>query len=213
MFVDREDAARKLVERLPPLDPENSVILSLPRGGVPVGDVIARALGVPLDIVLVRKVGLPGQPEVAVAAVSDGDDPKIAVNQALAERVGLDENDIRALAETQFEEIRRRRQLYLHGRPSLSLAGKTVVVVDDGMATGATMRAALRMVRAEDPSRLIVAVPVAPPDSLAELARECDDIVCLEAPEDFRAVSLHYRKFDQVPDAEVTRILDRSRTA
>lgn len=212
MFADREDAGRRLLERLPPLHPANTVVLALPRGGVPVADVIAQALGAPLDLLIVRKVGLPGHPELAVAAVTDGKDPQIVVNEDIARMAGLDGRSISALAEGELSELHRRRQAYLHGRPPLSLEGKAAVVVDDGIATGATMRAALRLARAQRPSRLLAAVPVAPPESLAELAGDCDEIVCLEAPRDFRAVSMYYGDFRQVSDAEVTRILDRSTT-
>jgi len=208
MFTDRKDAGRKLLERLPDLDPETTVVLALPRGGVPVADVIARALGAPLDLALVRKVGFPGQPELALAAVSDGPDPQIAVNRQVARMSGLSQSEIEALADRQLEEIRRRRELYLKGRAPVPIAGKTVVVVDDGVATGATMRAALRLLRRAGAARLIAAVPVAPRDTAAELAAECDEVVALETPVHFGSVGAHYRVFDQVPDGVVTEILD-----
>ena len=209
MFTDRKEAGRKLLERLPPLDPKTTVILALPRGGLPVADVIADALKVPLDIALVRKVGFPGQPELAIAAVTDGDDPQITVNADMARRAGMDDAQIRRLAERELPEIKRRRQVYLKGRAPISLVGKTVVVVDDGIATGATMRAALSLVRATRPKRLIAAIPVAPPDTIAEIELDCDEVICLESPSNFRAVGLHYGHFDQVSDATVVDILDR----
>ncbi len=209
MFIDRREAGARLLRRLPPLDPKETVIVALPRGGLPVADVIAEALGAPLDIALVRKVGLPGQPELALAAVTDGDDPRVTVNADVARMTGRGDAEIRRLAERELPEIRRRRQLYLQGRAPLPLAGKTVVVVDDGIATGATMRAALRSIRDSRPARLVAAIPVAPAETVAELRRDCDEVICLECPPAFRAVGLHYRDFAQVSDAEVARILAR----
>lgn len=208
MFTDRREAGQRLLERLEQLDPKNTVILALPRGGLPVADVIAEALGVPLDIVLVRKVGVPGQPELAVAAVTDGQSPKITVNEDVARMTGLDHADIARLADRELPEIHRRREIYRNGRPPISLVGKTVVVVDDGLATGATMRAALRLVRDENPARLIAALPVAPAAAIAALESESDEVICLECPSEFRAVGLHYRDFGQVSDATVSSILE-----
>lgn len=209
MFADRHEAGRELLKRLPPLDPENTVIVALPRGGLPVADVIAEALAVPLDIALVRKVGVPGQPELAVAAVTDGTTPKITVNENVARMAGLVVEDIQRLAESELPELRRRRDTYLAGRPPVPLAGKTVVLVDDGIATGATIRAALQMIRATGPRRLIAAVPVAPAEAIAELRLDCDEVICLSCPVPFRAVGAHYRDFAQVSDAEVSEIMER----
>lgn len=208
MFADRQDAGSRLLERLPELDPEGTVVLALPRGGLPVADVIAKAIGAPLDIALVRKVGLPGHPELALAAVTDGEDPQITVNERVARSMGLTAADIRKLADRELPEIARRRTLYLRGRPPIPLAGKTVLVVDDGLATGATMLAALRVVRAAHASRIIVAVPVGPPDTLSRIERECDLVICLERPAGFQAVGQFYARFDQVSDDEVTAILE-----
>lgn len=208
MFTDRREAGQRLLERLVQLDPKNTVILALPRGGLPVADVIADALGVPLDIVLVRKVGVPGQPELAVAAVTDGESPKITVNEDVARMAGLDYADIVRLADRELPELHRRREIYRNGRPPISLAGKIVVVVDDGLATGATMRAALRLVRDENPARLIAAIAVAPAGAITALESESDEVICLECPSEFRAVGLHYRNFGQVSDATVSSILD-----
>lgn len=209
MFTDRHEAGQHLLKRLGQFDPEEAVVLALPRGGLPVADVIAESLSLPLDIALVRKVGVPGQPEFAVAAVTDGDDPRITVNEHVARITGLDDDDIRKLAERELREIDRRRKIYLGGRPPVPLAGKTVLVVDDGIATGATMRAALQLVRDAGPARLIVAVPVAPPDTIKEIEQYCDEVICLESPRAFRAVGLHYRNFDQVSDATVSAIIER----
>jgi putative phosphoribosyl transferase len=219
MFADRREAGASLLAQLPDLDPAQTVVVALPRGGLPVAEVIAQARGLPLDIALVRKVGVPGHPELAVAAVTDAADgadaadgvtPRITVNADVARGAGLDTAEIRRLAERELPEIARRRARYLGGRAALSLAGKTVLVVDDGIATGATMRAALALIRAAGPARLLVAVPVAPPEALAELRDMCDDVICLECPRDFRAVGAHYRDFAQVGDAEVIEILTRT---
>ncbi|WP_319520269.1 phosphoribosyltransferase family protein [uncultured Martelella sp.] len=209
MFADRHEAGEALLKRLSPLDPENTVVLALPRGGLPVADVIAEALALPLDIVLVRKVGVPGQPEYAVAAVTDGTSPRITINEDVARVTGLHDADIRRLAERELPELRRRRDIYLKGRPPVPLAGKTVVVVDDGIATGATMRAALRMVRDAGPAHVIAALPVGPAETIAELRQDCDEVICLDCPASFRAVGLHYRNFDQVTDAAVSEIIER----
>lgn len=209
MFNDRADAGARLLAQLPPLDAAQTVIVALPRGGVPVADVIAEALGAPLDVALVRKVGLPGQEELALAAVTDGDDPQISVNDAVARFANLGEDRIRDLAQRQLPEIDRRRVLYLGGRRPLPVRGKTVVVVDDGIATGMTMLAALKLLSAQDPARLIVAVPVASHEALEGLAPLADEVVCLSTPRPFVAVGMHYRHFDQVPDEIVVEILKR----
>nr|WP_210730646.1 phosphoribosyltransferase family protein [Roseibacterium persicicum] len=196
-----------MLARLPSLDPGATVVIALPRGGVPVAQPIAAALGVPLDVVQVRKVGLPGHRELAVAAVTDGAAPALAINTGIARRAGLSEADIRALAEPELAEIDRRRRLWHGARPPVPLRGKTVVVVDDGIATGATMRAALDRLRAEGAARLILAVPVAAADTLADLAPRVDAVVCLATPEPFHAVGAHYADFRQVTDAEVAAAL------
>jgi putative phosphoribosyl transferase len=209
MFTDRRQAGYRLLEKLGPLDPANTVVLALPRGGVPVADVIAEALAAPLDMVFVRKVGVPGHPELAVAAVTNGSDPKVTINDDVARMVGLDLHDISLLAARELPEIRRQRETYLREAVSVPRAGKTVLVVDDGLATGATMRAALRSVREDHPAHLIAAVPVAPGEMIAALEKECDDVICLECPAEFRAVGLHYRDFGQVSDEAVSQIVER----
>ena len=208
MFVDRADAARKLLDRLPPFDPAATAVIALPRGGLPLADVIAQALHLPLDIVLVRKVGMPGQPEFAAGAVTDAGGVAVTVNPAALE-AGLTEERVRAMARDELAELRRRRALYQGGRAPLPVKGKTVLVVDDGIATGATMRAALRLLRAAGAARLVLAVPVAPADVLADLARDADETICLETPAPFFAVGMHYQTFDQVSDAEAAEILRR----
>jgi putative phosphoribosyl transferase len=212
MFQDRADAGQRLLEQMPTLNAAETVVLALPRGGVPVAEVVAEGLGAPLDVVLVRKVGLPGHHELALAAVTNGAEPVLTVNEEVARSAGLRIDQIWELAETEFREIARRRESYLSGRPAVPIRGKTVVVVDDGIATGATMRASLKYIRAKCPSRIILAVPVSPAGILAELSATADDVICLETPEPFYAVGAHYRKFDQVSDATVARSLARRST-
>lgn len=204
---DRRDAGQRLLARLPPLDGKTTVVVALPRGGVPVAAEIARAIHAPLDVVLVRKVGLPGYPELAAAAVADGTEPVYVVNPAVAAAAGLSDADIRALAAPELAEIERRRTLWHGGRGPVDVAGKTVVVVDDGIATGATAKAALRALARAGAARIILAVPVAPPSVLAELAELADTTICLMSPERFVAVGAHYADFRQVPDTEVAAAL------
>lgn len=210
MFRDRNDAGRQLLHRLPPLDPAETVVIALPRGGVPVAEVIAQGITARLDVVFVRKVGLPGQRELAVAAVTNGDSPVLTVNEEVARHAGLDSERIWVLAQAELETIARRRAQYLGTRVPVPVKDKTVVVVDDGIATGATMRASLRSLRKRGAARLIVAVPVGPEETLVELHGEADEIICLATPRPFRAVGLHYQRFDQVTDEEVIAALSRA---
>lgn len=190
---------------------ENAVVIALPRGGLPVGAVIAEGMGVPLDVILVRKVGAPMQPELAVAAVTDGEEMQITVNEDIKAELGLSDEEIEELARRQLPEIERRRAAYYEGRKPTPLAGKTVIVVDDGVATGATVNSALRLIRKQKPGRLILALPVAPADAIARLERHADEVICLSTPVPFYAVGAHYANFDQVDDAEVIETLRRSR--
>lgn len=206
-FADRKAAGQALAERLGPLDPATTVVLALPRGGVPVAFEIARASRAPLDLVLVRKIGVPGQRELALGAVVDGADPVIAVNEKIARSLGYSEADIMALAKTELEEIGRRRALLIPGRAPLSVAGKTAVVVDDGIATGATARAALKALKRSGAFKVILAVPVAPPGVIASFAEEADETVCLTEPKSFHSVGGAYEDFAQVSDATVTALL------
>lgn len=210
MYRDRAQAGARLLERLPPLDPAETVVIALPRGGAPVAEVIARSLGAPLDLALVRKVGLPGHRELALAAVTDGDNPQITINRDVARHARLTDEEIMELAKPELAEIDRRRALYFGERPRPSVKGKTVLVVDDGIATGSTARAALALLRAQEPARLILAVPVAPVDILSEIDREVDDVICLSSPSPFIAVGAHYLNFDQVDDRTVIEILERA---
>lgn len=207
MFRDRADAGRQLASRLLALSLEQPVVLALPRGGVPVAVEIATALKAPLGVQLVRKIGVPGRSELAVAAIADGLHPRVAVNRDVAEQFRVSEDYLQTEAARQLKEIERRRRLYEGNRPPLPVAGRTVVVVDDGIATGATAKAALTLLRQAGPKRVVLAVPVAAPQTLAEFRSFADEIVCLETPEDFYAVGAHYGSFLQVSDSEVTELL------
>jgi len=213
LFADRAEAARALARRLVAMNlPPPVVVLALPRGGVPIGAVLARALQGSLDLVLVRKIGVPWQPELAVAAVVDGEKPEIVVDAEVQAMAGVDRDYIDAQARRELKEIERRRRIYLRGRAPLPLAGATAIVVDDGIATGTTMRAALKALRRRNPARLVLAVPVAPRDTAAALRAEVDDLVCLAQPEPFHAIGLHYGDFHQVSDDEVLAALDEAGT-
>jgi len=209
-YADRSDAGRRLAGKLAHLRDQQPVVLALPRGGVAVGFEIARALDAPLDIVLVRKIGVPWQPELALGAVTDGASPEIFIDRALADSLDVPDTYVEEETARQLEEIERRRKSYCEGRPALEIAGRTAIVVDDGIATGATMRVALQAVRRRGPARLVLAVPVAPPDTLAVLAKEADEAVCLEAPIGLGAIGYFYRDFHQMSDTEVTDLLARA---
>jgi putative phosphoribosyl transferase len=209
-FADRADAGRRLAGRLTHLKERHPVVLALPRGGVAVGLEIARALGAPLDIVLVRKIGVPWQPELALGAVTDGPEAETYVDAALAKELPLPDRYVEEETARQLEEIERRRRLYCAGRPPIDVKGRTAIVVDDGIATGATMRVALRAVRRRAPARLVLAVPVAPPETLSDLGNEADEAICLDTPPLLGAIGFYYRDFHQMTDAEVTDLLARA---
>ena len=209
-FADRAEAGRLLAGKLMHLKDRQPVVLALPRGGVAVGFEIARALGAPLDIVLVRKIGVPWQPELALGAVSDGAEAEKFIDNQLAGVLSLPENYVEEETARQLAEIERRRQIYCAGRPPLDVKNRTAIVVDDGIATGATMRVALRAARRRAPAHLVLAVPVAPPDTLAELGKEADETICLDTPPMLGAIGFYYRDFHQMSDAEVTDLLARA---
>ncbi|WP_166141394.1 phosphoribosyltransferase [Methylosinus sp. RM1] len=208
-FRDRDDAGRRLADALGAYAGEAAVVYALPRGGVPVAAHIAERLKAPLDLVLVRKIGVPYQPELAMGALADGGAPIIVRNEDVIAAAEVTESVFQAVCARERAEIERRREAYLGGRARPDPAGKLAVVVDDGVATGATTRAALRAVRALHPRKLILAIPVAPTDALAALRREADAIVCLEHYRDFGAIGFFYENFHQVDDEEVIAILDR----
>ncbi|MGW0604319.1 phosphoribosyltransferase [Streptomyces sp. NPDC002640] len=186
------------------------VVLALPRGGVPVGAEVARALGVPLDVLVVRKIGIPGHRETGIGAVV-GDDPPLFDGRSL-EMLGLTEERLADDVAREREELRRRSRRYRGDRPAPDVRRRAVILVDDGLATGATARAALRHLRRRDPSRLVLAVPVGAPEAVSALRAEADDVVCLRQPPDFRAVGLWYDDFEQVSDEEVVDLLHAHRS-
>jgi len=208
-FKDRSEAGRKLAAALAGYKDQQPVILALPRGGVPVAAEVAAALNAPLDLILVRKIGVPFQPELAMGAVVDGGPPIVVRNEDVIRHAGIEEADFKAVCDAEIAEIERRRKRYLGTRERADIAGRTAIVIDDGIATGATTRAALRATRLRNPNRLVLAVPVAPTDSLAELKQEADEVVCLEDHEMFGAIGFYYRDFRQVSDEEVIEILGR----
>jgi putative phosphoribosyl transferase len=208
MFKDRAEAGKLLAEELGPLDPDHTVVLALPRGGVPVAAEICKIIGAPLDLVLVRKIGAPAQPELAVGAIVDGVPPAIVVNRDVARVLGLSREQIERLGALELPELRRRRERYLSGRDPLPLAGDTAVLVDDGVATGATARAAIAALKHQQPTRIIFAVPVAPLETIAQLRAIVDDAICLQTPSPFISVGEHYERFEQVTDDEVIALLD-----
>ncbi len=207
IFANREEAGRMLAQRLQALRRGAVVVLGIPRGGVPVARIVANELGAPLDVVVVRKLGAPGQPELGIGAVVDGDDPRAIFNQDVIAGLGVTNEYIDAEVSRQLAEVKRRNALYRGGRPKIPLEGKIAIVVDDGIATGSSMRAALRGVRRAKPKRLILAVPVAPVETVVSLQSEADEIICLETPPNFYAVGQFYRDFHQVADDEVRRLL------
>ena len=206
-FIDRDDAGRQLAKALARYKDRKPIVLALPRGGVPVAAKVAEALHAPLDLLLVRKIGVPFQPELAMGAVVDGASPLTVRNEEVISLAGISEREFSAVRDQQLSEIERRRKMYVGDRPHPELAAHTVIVVDDGIATGATTRAALEAVRLRKPSKLVLAVPVAPTDTLKKLAGEADEIVCLEDYEEFGAIGFFYSDFRQVSDDEVIELL------
>jgi putative phosphoribosyl transferase len=210
LFQDREGAGIQLAAALQRFGPSNPLILALPRGGVPVAFEVACSLEAELDLLIVRKIGAPGYEEYGIGAVVDGAEPQLVLNEAIVRQLAPSPNYIRDQFHKQLAEIERRRRAYLGGRQPIPARGRTVIVVDDGIATGGTVRAGLRALRKTEPARLILAVPVAPADVLRDLRSECDEIVCLATPEPFHAVGAHYVDFTQTTDQEVIALLGRA---
>jgi putative phosphoribosyl transferase len=210
IFMNRADAGRQLAKELAHLREGNPVVLALPRGGVPVAFEVAKELDAPLDLMLVRKIGAPGHEEYGIGAVCDGPEPVVVLDKAAVALLAVPAAYIEAERRRQLAEIERRRRLWLGGRSPVGVEGRTVILVDDGIATGGTMRAALKAVRRRRPRHLALAVPVAAPDSLDSLRPEADETVCLSTPAWFNAVGAFYGEFHQLGDQEVTDLLTGS---
>ncbi|MBI5265076.1 MAG: phosphoribosyltransferase [Bradyrhizobium sp.] len=209
VFQDRNDAGRTLAGALEKYKIRHPVILALPRGGVPVAAEVAESLDAPLDLVIVRKVGVPVQPELAMGAVVDGAEPIVVRNEDVIEVSGVSQREFDHVCKHELAEIDRRRQHYLRGRDRSEIKDRVAIVIDDGIATGATMLAALRALRKRAPRELVLAVPVAAFETLEKLHPEVDAIVCLETPRDLGAIGYFYRDFEQVSDEEVIATLKR----
>lgn len=211
LFQDRRDAGRKLAAALSEFRGRNCVVLALPRGGVPVAAEVATALGAPLGILLVRKIGAPRQPELAIGSVVDGVPPIVVEDASLILETGTTPRQFGEIRRRELDEIERRRKFYLGDRPPERLEGRIAIVIDDGLATGNTMRAALRAVRQRKPEKIVMAVRVAPRAALNDFHEQADEIVWLETPDPFGSVGAFYRNFSQVSDAEVVRCLEEGR--
>ena len=211
-FFNRAAAGRQLAEILPPLDPKSTIVLALPRGGVPVAAEICHARDLQLDLAMVRKIGLPGHPELAVAAVIEGPNPQVTINKDIADSFGLTAHDVQGLALRELPEIARRKKLYLADRPSLPVKGKTVVVVDDGIATGASMRAVLLSLQSRGVTGIVLALPVGPNEVLQEFESEGHTVICLHRPRQFHSVGAYYTDFTQVADEEVAQLMNFTRS-
>lgn len=210
-LADRHVAGRLLAERLMHLADSDPLVLALPRGGVPVAFEIATALGAELDLLMVRKLGAPGNPEFALGAVVDGDEPQVVLNEEVTGLLAPDSDWLEREQRAQVAELERRRAAYVGARHKPRIAGRTVIIVDDGIATGATITAAIRGARQAGPARLVLAVPVAPRETAQRLQALCNEMVVLAMPEPFLSVGQHYRDFSQTDDAEVIRLLALAR--
>lgn len=205
---DRRQAGRRLAEALQPYAGREPIVLALPRGGVPVGYEVARALRAPLDVCVVRKVGVPWQAELGLGAVAEGG--QVYIDRESVRALGISEQELSRAIETQRLEVAQRVRMFRGDRPLLDLRGRTILLVDDGIATGGTVHAAIASIRQRHPAELVLAVPVASAQALHELASEVDEQVVLLAPNDLQAIGLWYDDFAQVPDAEVISLLERA---
>jgi putative phosphoribosyl transferase len=210
-FDDRADAGRQLAQHLLHMKGQRPVVLALPRGGVVVGFEIARSLDAPLDIIAVRKIGAPFHPEFGVGALVDGDHPEILLDDEAVRSLGVTRDDLAAQIRDELREIRRRERLYRGAEPRTDVRDRSVIVVDDGIATGSSVRAVLRSLRRQQPRRVVLATPVAPPTTLESLRRECDELICLHSPAMFRSVGEFYANFEQTSDQQVIARLGQAR--
>ncbi len=210
-FTDRHQAGRMLAKRLLHLKDRHPIILALPRGGVPVGYEVAHELEAPLSILLVRKIGAAGQPELAIGAVAEGDPPEVFVEPRRVAQEAMDTLYFETAKTREMQEIKRRRELYFADDKGVDVRDRTGIIVDDGVATGATMLAAIRATRRRQPAHLVVAVPVASADAVAWLRAEADEVVCLSMPVNFMAVGQFYIQFPQLDDEEVIRLLKEAK--
>lgn len=209
-FEDREDAGRKLAEKLIRLRDERPIVFALPRGGVPVGYEIARALDVPLDVFVARKLGAPGQPEFGIGAVASGG--VRVLNEDVVGRLGIPDDYVEQVTERETAEVERRLRHFRGERPEPEVRDRTVILVDDGLATGVTARAAVKALRQREPRRLVLAVPVCASQTADLLVSEVDELIYLEAPSDLGAIGFWYRSFEQTPDEEVVELLENARS-
>jgi putative phosphoribosyl transferase len=207
-FRNRTDAGRRLAKRLQTRELDAPLVIALPRGGVPVAYEIARALRAPLDVLIARKLGAPGHPELAIGAIAEGGG--MYLNADLAEHLGVGESYVREVTHSELAEIERRRAAYRGSKPLTPVHARTVILVDDGLATGATMIAAVRAIRKLEPRAIVVAVPTCAPDVATLLAGEAVDVVCAMTPRNFQSVGIWYDDFDQTSDAEVIELLRRA---
>jgi predicted phosphoribosyltransferase len=208
-FRNRSEAGRVLAQTLEPYKNRADVlVLALPRGGVPVAYEVASALNAPLDVFIVRKLGVPGHEELAMGAIASGGIR--ALNSSVIEQLNIPESVIDAVAAREGEELQRRERLYRDGRPSPAIANQIVILVDDGLATGSTMKAAVAALRRLSPAKIVVAVPTAPSETCQELKRQADEVICAVTPEPFFAVGQWYDDFAQTTDAEVTELIQRA---
>lgn len=210
-FKNRETAGRALALALASRDLVNPIVLAMPRGGVPVAIEVAKQLRAPLDFVFVRRIGVPGYEEVAMAAVVDGSSPELVLNEDIAERIKIPQSYIEQEKKAELREIERRRREYAGLAAGPDISGRSVIIVDDGIATGTSIRAAIKALRRKTPRKLIIGVPVAPRDTVASLRSEVDEVVCLQTPEPFHAVGMHYEDFHQVSDEEIKEALKQFR--
>ena len=210
VFADRADAGRRLAARLQHLAGERVVVLGLPRGGVPVALEVARALGAPLDVIVVRKLGVPFQPELGMGAI--GEDGVVVISQEMVRAAGVSAEELAGVGARERAEVERRAWRYRGGRPRQPLGGRVAVVVDDGIATGSTARAACRIARALGAARVVLAVPVAPPGWQDRIGGDADELVCVQTPRDFLAIGQFYADFSQATDDEVVACLRRAAT-